>query len=600
MANNQYLSSADLDVNLQKNNIKSWLKNQSIFKDYNFDGSNMAVLIELLARNTYLNAYLLNMVGSESFLDSATLRESAVSKSKELNYIPRSRHSSIANVNITIIPANPSLSTITIPQYFYFSAINSNTSTLFSTNESIIVRNQSGSFTANNISIYEGRILTEYFVVGQNVNYVLSSANVDINSISVTVQNSSTDTTQTIFSFADTLYGLTDTSTIFFIQGYKDNYYELKFGNGVTGIELDVGNIIIVKYRETLGSDGDGFSNFRALTSFSDGSGNIYQNFSIITNQASIGGAERETIDSIKFNAPRHYATQNRAITPTDYEIMLRNEFPIIQAISVFGGESLAQKQYGRVIISTKPYGQTITPNAIKEQMKIFLQEKMGITVIPIFTDPTYFYVGLDCEVFYNKSVTNKTQSDIETIVRNTINLYANNSLNTFNSDFRLSRLSALIDNSDTSIVSNDSVVKMITKIYPNVGFAYSGLFNFGNKFISYPAKVVRNLLNPPIVYSDYFYYTHTDGSVYKVRLEDDYLGNLMVVTDSNDILVLNIGTVDYTNGIVAINNLIITSYFGQINIYADLLINDILITNDQILTINQSDINITITETTD
>lgn len=587
MANTTFISTSELDVGAYKEAQKTSLKAQSLFRDYNFEGSNMNVLLEVLARNTFNHAFYLNMVGSEMFLDSATLKESAVSRAKELNYVPRSRNSAEAVVNINITTANAQVSTITVPKGFYFQSASGGNTMLFSTNEAIILRNEGGSFSASNVAIYEGRIVTEYFVVDGDSSFPIASANADITSTSVTVQNSSQDTTTRIFNRAFNLYGLDENSLVYFVEGHDADQYRIVFGNGVTGVKLDDGNIVAVSYRDTSGIGGNGYAKFSKVSNIQDASGNLFNNITADTVIASNSGAERETLDSIKFNAPRHYSAQDRAVTPNDFTILIRNNFPSIQAIAVFGGEELEEKRYGKVVIATKPYGQEITPQNIKDNIASFLKERTTTSITPIFTDPDYYYIGIDSTVSYDTSVTAKTTSDIETIVRLAVDSYNTTYLYDFNSDFRFSKLTTAIDGSDAAITSNDTSVRMIKRITPIAGFDYNTTIKFGNAF--------NTTTNQNIVESSVFQYTYLDGVTYTARLID--MDGILVLIDdeTGNTLQVNMGTVDYATGTVGISGLNVASYAGHINVYARLNARDVIIQRSQILNIDQADVSITI-----
>jgi hypothetical protein len=589
MANTTFLTDfASLDVDTYLTAQKTDLKSQSIFQDYNFDGSNIAVLLELLAKNTYFNAFLLNMVGSEAFLDSATLRESVVSRAKELNYVPRSRNSAKALVNIVIGTSNTLVSTITIPKGYYFSTQDNTDTVLFSTNESILVRNEGGSFLASNVEIYEGRLATEYFVANSSAQFIISSPNIDIDSLEVSVQTSVSDTTTVAYTRALDLYGLDSTSLVYFVEGYSRNFYQLRFGNDVTGKALDDGNVVIVTYRDTLGVDGNGFNRFTKVRAINDTVGNIFTDITATTVEAATGGAERETIDSIKFNAPRHFAAQNRAVTKDDFKILLKENFPSIQAISVFGGEELAQKQYGRVIIATKPYDGEVTPQTTKTSMNTFLANKVAISITPVFADPDYFYIEITATVHYDPALTQKTPSDIATLTRTAIDNYNTTFLYDFNADFRYSKMVALIDNADTSIVSNDTDVRMIKRLTPIVDFSFTQTIIFNN-------SLKTSTVDSPAIESDLFSYIHTDGNTYSAKIVDDTDGGLTIVTSAGLLLASGVGTVNMTTGTVLINSVIIHAYEGHINLYARLLSKDIIANQTQILNIDQTDVTVDI-----
>jgi hypothetical protein len=596
MANTQFLSTTELDQDAQKQAFIQFLKTNPYFKGVNYGGANINALLDVLNQNTSLNAFYLNMVGSETYLDSATLRDAAVSKAKELNYTPRSRASATAIVNVTIGTSNTQVSTVTIPKLFYFSARQAGATRLFSTNEAVVARNEGGTINVKNLELFEGRIITEKFVAGPTTEYILSSPNIDINSINVLVFNSTTDIAARVFNRAENLFGLTSTSPVFFVEGYKSNQYRLSFGNGITGVLLNDGNLVQVTYRDCSAADGDNCTGFRAVTFISDADGNVFSDIAVTTIQASAGGAEREDIDSIKFNAPRHFAAQDRAITKNDYLVLVKNQFPTIQSVSVFGGEELPFKRYGKVVIATKPFGEETTQDSIKNEIVTFLADKTGLTVTPIMADPDYFFVEVTSAVTYDRSITNKSEFDIETVARGAIDTYANQNLLNFNADFRFSHLCSTIDNADPAIVSNDTSVRMIKRIAPIPTFAYTTMLSFGNRLQTLSAPTLRDVNNPAVVESSFFNYLHTDNTIYLVKLQDDGLGVLRIVSSTSTILKTNTGTVDYKAGTVNITQLIIQEPLeGHISIYARLATKDMVIGQSQMINIEQIDVEITV-----
>lgn len=584
MANN-FLSTSELDYNTYKNNLKNFLKNQTAFRDYNFEASNMSVLLDLLAYNTYQNAFYLNMVGNEAFLDTALLSESVVSHSKALNYTPRSRVSAQATLAITITPPGPTYpSTITIPKGYYVTTTSNNTTYLFTTDQSYIVRNNGGTYTSDPIVFYEGRNVTETFPVVTGKRYIISSANVDISSITVNVQNSQTDTANTNYTRAYNLYGLAPTDTVFFVQGYGAAQYEVVFGNDITGKAVNVGNIVKIKYRETSGEEANYLSRFTPLSGIE-----TYNSVVASTTSASSGGAERENIDSIKFNAPRHFAAQDRAITKNDFLVLIKANFPSIQSIAIFGGETLEEKQYGRVAIATKPFNAEITPDATKNAIAAFLSTRTTISIEPIFLDPDYFYVGVTSIVNYDPTATDLSVNDIETLVRNKVQDYNDQQLSNFNTDFRFSKLVASIDSVDESVVSNETKVTMIKKIAPVYNNPESFTINYANKLDS---------SNEPCVFTDYFYTPYTDGNTYYARIIDDAAGKLKLVTNNDQtLLTSDVGTVDYTTGKIVIDTITHVNpvTVSTINVNARTVEADIIISQQQIIQIDQSDVAVTV-----
>lgn len=465
---------------------------------------------------------------------------------------------------------------------------------MFSTDQSYIVRNNGGTYESGPIIVYEGRNVTETFTVSEGKRFVIASANVDISSITVNVQNSQSDTANTDYTRAYNLYGLTPTDPAFFVQGYGATQYEVVFGNGVTGKSVATNNIVKIKYRETFGEEGNYLSRFSALSAV-DG----YNSVTSTTISASTGGAERENIESIKFNAPRHFAAQDRAITRSDYLVLIRSNFPSIQSLAVFGGEQLEQKQYGKVVIATKPFNAEITPDATKNAIAAFIEERSTISIEPIFLDPDYFYVGITSIVNFDPTSTDLSVNDIETGVRDVIADYSDQELSNFSSDFRYSKIVAAIDAFDASIVSNSTEVRMIKRIAPVYNNPESFTIKFANRIHTDTVLYARPAGHEPSVYTDYYYTVGTDGVTYFARIIDDGLGKLKLVTGALDATILtdDVGTVDYVTGKVVINNIqqVNPSGVSYINVYIEPEENDLFITQQQIMVIDQADVNVTV-----
>jgi hypothetical protein len=406
--NSQFLNVNQLDFNSIKTNLKNFLSSQGRFADYDFEGSNFSVLLDILAYNTYYNAVYLNQIGSEMFLDSASLLESAVSHAKELNYIPRSRTSAVAYIDITIETGNATPSSITIPQFYQFTTTINDTTITFSTQDEILVKPVGGIYTASNVAIYEGSIVEEYFNISSNNLLTLESGNVDTNSITVSVYPSNTSNVYSNWTKASSLYGLTPESNVYFLQGAQDTKYQISFGNDVTGRAVRSGAVVKILYRDTIGSEGNKAYSFAHSTPIE-----VYSDISVTTVSEAIEGSEREEIESIKFNAPRHFSTQERAVTAEDYINIVKASFPQIQSVNAFGGEDLDPPQYGKIAISVKPYGTYGFISDGLEQKIISLLSTKNITIEPIIIDPEYFYVAVESYVTYDKTLTTSSSSQI-------------------------------------------------------------------------------------------------------------------------------------------------------------------------------------------
>ena len=592
MANTGFLSVSELSFDGIKNNLKTYLRARPEFIDYDFEGSNLSALLDVLSYNTYLNSYYLNMIGSESFLDSAQVKSSVVSHAKELNYVPRSRTSSRSLVTFTINSGTDTPKTIVIPEFFTITSKVDNISMDFSTDSAITVyQNAQGVYQSDSVFVYEGKIVTEVFNYLTNSRFILSSPNIDISSIKVTVTNSSTDNTTNSYYFADSLVGLTPQSQVFFIQGYNSDQYEVVFGDGVVGNALVPGNIVTIKYRSTNGELGNKVFSFTSPNKIGNYS------VSVATNLAAAHGSERENIDSIKFYAPRHFTTQNRAVTKDDYINLIREKYSEISAINVYGGEDADPPQYGKALISMIASGNNpIIPDDLKSNIIDYLKTK-SLTIAPVIVDPVFLFVEITADVYYNPNLTSKTAQQLKSDVLNQIITFDNLFLSDFGSDLRKSKLSTYIDSADTSIVSNNLNLKAIYKITPNRTVNDSVIFSFDNP-INRTVKYAYNLTEKEVITSSTFYYNNNGTIIKNARLSDDGAGNLRIYysTPSQPVIILNsnVGTVDYNTGKM---NFTINAwdYIQTIDIYATFLNPDIIVNANKYLKVDYSKLNINI-----
>lgn len=565
---NGFLTTTELDFQNYKSNLKTFLSQQDLFKDYDFEGSNLSVLLDVLAYNTYMNGVYLNMVGSEMFLDTATIRESIVSHAKELNYTPRSRTSAVAYVDITVVPTdNPD--SLTIPKYYEVNGrTEDGTTYYFTTNETLVIRPENGVYKAANVAVYEGNIVREIFIANNSARYILQSANVDTSSISLTVKDSASSTTEVTWNKETFLFGLDSNAKIFFIQGAEDHLFELVFGNDSIGKALVDGNLVTVNYRETNGIDGNGVESFTAPNAIEG-----YTNISVVTVTAAQGGAEHETDKEIKFNAPRYFPTQNRAITIEDFIILTRQEFPSLQVVTAYGGEETEPKQYGKVIVAAKPIGTTKLPASLKTQIYNFLKERTSISIDPVIVDPDYFYAEVVTSVLYNINNTSRSARDIQSLVESTILEWGTDNLEKFGSDLRFSKLCKAIDDCEPAIISNKTELRLVKQIVVEKGVPTRITFSFENA-IENNGSTTRKIYDTTqsSIESSIFTYT-VDNVDYQARIKDDSQGNLMVIAVVNNQVVLladKVGTVDYTTGLITISEIRYEEFDSTyINLYA-------------------------------
>ena len=578
-----------LDFASIKSNLKSYLKNNTQFKDLDYEGSNINVLLDVMAYNTYLNAFYTNMVASEMFLDSAQLRDSIVSHAKELNYTPRSFTSSKAGLSVTITP-NTAVSSVVVPKYTSFtSRVGSNTYS-FSTGEAVVVTSDATGKFVLSTDVYEGIVTTDTFVMsGQSKQrFVLSSPTVDVLSIDVTVYEDSGQTLLT-YTRATKLLGVTDTTKVFFVQAAENQQYEIVFGDGVFGRRPKAGSTIVVRYRSCAGELPNGASLF-----VPDGLIDGHANIAVTTTSAAVGGAVAETMDSIKFNAPRAFQAQDRAVTASDYETLLSANFSDIQAISVYGGEDMNPPRYGRVIISVDVAGAEGAPLSRKQTFYEFIKDRSPLTIQPEFVDPDFLYVHVSTDVSYNINTTTKTTTDIASAVRAAISSYNTTNLNKFKTTLYYSAMCAQIDHADASVIGNDTTVTIAKRIYPTVGVKFQSVVDTHNAL---------SIESPLEMSGGSIHYGHTLTSTYityqgnQAIIIDDAQGNILAATTSGSTVVATqkIGTIDYETGRLSFTNAVFDSYDGS---YIELYLipraknitakqNTIIVVNDEDVTVN-------------
>ena len=564
---------SELDFDQIKSNLKTYLSSQTEFSDYDFEGSGLSVLLDILAYNTHYNAYLANMVVNEMFLDSAVKRSSAVSIAKHLGYTPRSVQGSTAYVDITVLNPTGSPSSLTLDRYNSFSSSVNGTVYNFLNTDSITIQPVDGVYKFSNVPIKEGRLLQySYNVVspGPSEKYEIPNSLVDTSSILVSVQNSSTDTTTTIYSQANGLIDYDSTSTVYFIEENPMGNYQLYFGDGIIGKKLVPGNIITIQYL-VCGGTAANVSGAITQTFVADNTIGGSSNIIITTIANSTGGADRESISSIKFNAPRANLNKNRAVTKNDYSSLIKAQYTQIESISVWGGEENTPPAYGKVFISLKPYsGYTINENVKNEIKNVILKERQMLTVIPEFIDPDYIFVNLNVDIKFNKNSTTLNSSQISSLARTAISDYFTNNLQHFEKPFYYSQLLENINNINTSVLSVIVSVSVQKRITP--------VLNVSNAYISENTIKFNNKLHPGHLQSTKFFISR-NGIILTVRIKDipndttpaGYNGKGDVrLYDVNDNLDLgSIGTIDYANGTITITNITPVGYpAGQYDIY--------------------------------
>jgi hypothetical protein len=579
----------ELDFAAVKDQFITFLKTQSQFKDYNFTGSNMNVLLDVLSYNTYMNNFYTNMAIGEMFLDSAVIKNSVISHAKELNYLPRSRTSARAVVNLSINAPTETSQTITVPRFTEFTATYQGSTFTFITNEVYAARRTAGStFVATNVEIFEGEILTNFekdgfFLDDQNfLRCNLTNDNIDTSTIEVYVDEVATED-RNQFLYTPDIFGVTPTSKVFYLDPYFDDRYSIYFGRNIYGEQPGLDIDVKVQYRVCSGAEPNGAARFG--TSF-------LPNTTVTTVEAAAGGAERETIDSIKYFAPKSLQIQERAVTAKDYEILLRQRFPDIQSASVYGGDELDPPQYGRVAISVNLQGERILSNTNKNAYVAFLSDKSPLAIEPIFVDPEFLYVETIVDIAYSRKLTTKSTQQLETLIRSAILNFNSTNLDDFGGILRSSRLSSIIDSLDDGILSNSLCINPIIEYKPALNLTLNPKFKFESQLVKpYPYKSINGFADfKPSVVSTTFTYR---GILSK--LQDDGAGNMQVISASSvntEILRPNIGTVDYTTGEVRLVNFAVESFTGNaIKIYAATTSVDVTSPKSRILTVRDEDV---------
>ena len=605
MANTGFLDVSELSFDGIKNNLKTFMKAKTQFKDYDFEGSNLNSLLDVLSYNTYMNAFYLNMIGSEMFLDSSQLRNSVVSHAKELNYTPRSRTSARAKVTFAINTGADIPSNVVIPENYVVRTNVDGINMDFTTDETITINRSDVGYVSEPVYVYEGRIIYEFFTVDGSVRYTLDSSNIDTNSIQVTVINSASNSANNIYKKTDTLYGLNSNSEVYFVQGYNNDQYEIVFGDGISGKVLSNGNIVKVRYRSTNGEVGNKAVYFASTSKVGDQS--TYP-VTVTTNVSASDGSERETIESMKLNAPRHFASQNRAVTKEDYTTLIIEKYPQIKTVNVYGGENADPPQYGKVIVSMIPYGSFPVVSAeLKSDIVAYLKTK-SITTEPVIKDPEYMYIEIQSAVSYNPSSTTKSIQQLKSDVLSQITLYESTYLNDFGTDLRKSKLSSMIDSADTSIVSNQTTLRAIYAIVPTKGIKQRINFSFSNP-LARPLRAPYIINETECIKSSTFDY-FKDGVYYNsttpqgpVTLSDDGNGFIRLYYIQYDpktnvivqqIIESNLGTVNYDTGELAFD-LNPYDYDANIKIFARVINDDIVVQESKYLKIDYDEIGISV-----
>ena len=557
----------DLDFDQIKTSIKDYLRSNSDFTDFDFEGSNFSVLIDTLAYNTYISAFNSNMIVNESFLDSATLRENVVSLARNIGYVPRSRTAAKAEISFTVErPEGDTSSQVVLRRGVICLGNASNTSYTFSITEDITRTFINGVATFSNIEIYEGSYLSQQFEYDGSLDqkFILDNSYIDTSTLKVYV-NPDTDELGVEYFLSDDIVDVTSLSQIYLLQEVQDEKYQLLFGDGIIGKKLGVGpnhdgKIVTANYIVTNGKAGNGISNLAFSGSLELSSGSFFNSSSVVltVNQASQNGSEIETLDSIKYFAPKIYSAQSRAVTGRDYETIVKKIYPDTESVSVVGGEELDPPEFGTVVISIKPKNGTYVSDFNKSRILSQLKQYGVSGINQKIKDLKVLYVEIDSGIYYNYNKVSTSEA-LKTKVINSLTTYANSiDLNAFGGRFKYSKIQQVIDNTDDAVTSNITRVRMRRDLKALVNQFAQYELCFGNKFFVNSAGYN--------IRSTGFKLSNENDVVYLTDIpnEDKKTGVLSIVKpidpDTTKVIVESAGTVDYVKGEVILTTINITS----------------------------------------
>ena len=564
----------NLDFDQVKTTLTDYIQSNSNFTDYDFQGSNLSTIIDLLAYNTYITSYNANMVANEVFLDSATLRENVVSLARNIGYVPKSKTASRATISFTVDTTNvspvPASLTLKAGPVAGSSGSFGNSSAIFSILEDITVPVYNGTAVFNDITVYEGTLLTSNFTFStRNVNqkFILPNAGVDTNLISVKVKNNESSTASTEYKLQDSLFDINSSSNVYFIQEVEDERYQIFFGDGIFGKALEDNNFISVNYIVTNGDSANGISSFTfngRITYIRNAQNyTVTSGVSLITTETiSSGGEVIESVDSVKKFAPRIYASQNRCLTANDYETLIPSRiYPETESISVFGGEELIPPQYGKVFISIKPKSGDFLPNLTKENIKLKLKKYAVAGIIPEILDLKYLFLEVNSKIYYNTNFAPSAEY-VSTVIQNNTNKYAESSeMNKYGARFKYSKFLKVIDDSSDAVTSNITTVNMRRdlRVAVNTWAEYS--IGFGNEFhiksmdgynIKTSAFKVNGIADD-VYLSDIPNTNRLTGSIFLFTVPN-------INSTTPTIVRRNVGTINYKGGVISLNPINIQS----------------------------------------
>jgi hypothetical protein len=590
MASN--LKVTELDFFQIRENLKDYLKTQTKFKDYDFDGSGMAVLLDLLAYNTHYNAINANMAINEVFLDSAQLRNNVVSHAKMLGYVPRSKNAAFALIDVVVNNPIGNPSTLTINRGTEFTTVVDGVQYAFTVLESQSISPVNGVYKFSNLKISEGKLINYSHIVDSfdnNQYFNIPDASVDISSLVVKVRANNATTSYDVYTIVRNFVDIDSTTKAYFLQEGIDGTYQVYFGDGIAGRKLEAGNVVELEWLSTNGPLANGASVFTLSTTIQGNS-----NVTITTLNKAAAGGDRENIDSIKFNAPLSYVAQNRVVTPDDYKAAIINNYPNIETVAVWGGEENDPPDYGKAYISIKPSNaETLSlteKQFIRDQI---LKTRNVVSITPELVDPEYTYIKLEVFFKYDPNLTNKTAGELRQVVSDVISNYNNTELKRFDGVFRHSKLSRLIDAADPAILNSTIRVYMQKHLVPVIGTSQKYTLSFS-------APLYTSGSNEKVISSTSF--TYNGFTQYIQDLPQSTNGNsndltsrhllqiYRIVGDNKQVTVQDAGYIIAEQGLVVLENFNPSAYDGNyIGISAQPNSNDIAPKRNQLLQIDMA-----------
>jgi len=548
MATNK-INISELDFDNIKSSLKEYLKGQDQFTDYDFEGSAINVLLDILAYNTHYNAMYTNLAINEMFLDSASKRDSVVSIANNYGYLPLSKSCAKANISMTVAIGTSTANTLSIAKSTPFtSTVNGVDYNFYTMNENIGISN-GVNFVFSEFPIYEGTPITEKFTVFADTSIILQNLNVDTNTIKVTIQGVANSFTSSVYSYSEKIIGLVPTSEVYFIKEVEGGKYQVYFGKDNLGKEPAIGSVVTVEYMVTGGASGNGIALFTYA-------GINLPNTPVVTvSSIASTGRDGETVDEIKYNVSHKYRTQDRAVTASDYIDIIQTAYPDIDSINCWGGESMSPPIYGKIYISIKPKTSLFLTSSEKNYItESIIAPKSMLGISPVLLDPVYTTIELSTTAYYNPNLTNKSSTQITELVRQSIINYNDTVLQKFDGILRYSRLVRAIDDADSSIINNVTTIQLRRVV--------DVIFNSSTKYtVDISNQIYSSGVPEQSVMTNAFY---IDSTGVKYYIDDDAAGNLRLFyynpQDYSKVFTnLKIGTVNYLTGTIVVNNLFVT-----------------------------------------